>query len=414
VKKLKWSFRMPDDDLSKLRIKKSVKSTRPIRARKRLYAIITLTLLLFLAVVLYMMGYLTPSLSVETAGIYRIYPSQSFALLNASGYVVAQRKAAVASKITGRLDTLMVEEGSRVKKGDVIARLENEDARAARDQAAANLKMSRANLEQAKAELRDATLAFDRSKELITKGYIARADFDMADARYRKAVAGVTAALAAEKAAAAVLQGAEVNLEYALMRAPFDAVVLTKDADVGDIVTPLGAAANAKASVVTIADMESLQVEADVSESNLGQVKVGQPCEIQLDAVPDTRFRGQVHTIVPTADRSKATVLVKVAFIDKDIRILPEMSAKVAFLSREVKPEEKESRLAVNRSAVIKRHDRDVVFLVSEKRAVETAVKTGAVFGDMIEIMEGVRAGDRVIIKNVEKVKKGSRIKTTE
>jgi RND family efflux transporter MFP subunit len=405
---------MADEDLSKLRIEKSVKIAHPIRSRKKLYGIAVLVLLLFLTGVLYMMGYLAPSVSVETAGVYRVYPSQSFTLLNASGYVVAQRKAAVASKITGRLEALMVEEGSHVKKGDVIARLENEDARAARDQAAANLKVARANLEQSKAELRDATLAFDRSKELVAKGYIARADYDTADARYRKAVAGVAAAGASEKAAAAALQGSDVNLEYALIRAPFDAVVLTKDADVGDIVTPLGAAANAKAAVVTIADMGSLQVEADVSESNLGQVKVGQPCEIQLDAVPDARFRAAVHTVVPTADRSKATVLVKVAFLDKDPRILPEMSAKVAFLSRAVKPEEQKSRLAVNRSAVVKRQSRDIVFVVLEGRAVEVPVKTGEALGDMIEIVKGLKAGDRIVTKNIDQVKNGSRIKIAE
>src|SRR6185369_11157410 len=133
---------------------------------------------------------------------------------------------------------------------------------------------------------------------------------------------------AAVRSSAAALLGARVAYDYSLIRAPFDAVVLTKNADVGDIITPLGAAANAKAAVFTIADMGSLRVEADVSESNLGLVKNGQPCEITLDALPNIRFRGAVHTIVPTADRSKATVLVKVRFIDKDKRVMPEMSAK--------------------------------------------------------------------------------------
>jgi RND family efflux transporter MFP subunit len=405
---------MVDEDLSKLKIEKSVKLVHPAGRRKKVYWIAAAALLVFIAAVLYVAGYLVPSVSVEAASVSRVYPSQSFTLLNASGYVVAQRKAAVASKITGRLDQLMVEEGSRVKKGEVLARLENEDARAARDQAAANLKVARASLVQAKAELKDAELAYSRSKELVAKGYIARSDYDAAEARYRKAVAGVAAAQAAEKASDAALQGAVVNLDYAFIRAPFDAVVLTKNADVGDIVTPLGAAANAKASVVTIADMGSLQVEADVAESNLGQVKVGQPCEVQLDAIPDTRFRGAVHTIVPTADRTKATVLVKVRFIDKDPRILPEMSARVAFLSRAVKPGENTPRLAVNRSAVAKRGDRDVVFVIRQDRAVETPVKLGGALGDMIEVLDGVKAGDRVAVKNIGKLKNGARVKIAE
>ncbi len=151
----------------------------------------------------------------------------------------------------------------------------------------------------------------------------------------------------------AALNSAEVSIEYTLIRAPFDAVVLTKNADIGDIITPLGAAANAKAAVVTIADMSSLQVEADVSESNLKYVKLGQPCEIQLDAFQELRFRGEVHMIVPTADRSKASVMIKVKFLDKDSRILPEMSARVAFLERTVTVEEQKPRTAINPAAII-------------------------------------------------------------
>ena len=153
----------------------------------------------------------------------------------------------------------------------------------------------------------------------------------------------------------AAVEEAKVLVEYANIRAPFDAVVLTKNADIGDIVTPLGAAANAKAAVVTIADMNSLQVEVDVSESNISQVRAGQPCEIRLDAFPDLRFKGVVHMIVPTADRTKASVLVKVAFREMNPRILPEMSAKVAFLSRDILPEEEKPLKAVPASAVITR-----------------------------------------------------------
>ena len=164
-------------------------------------------------------------------------------------------------------------------------------------------------------------------------------------------VAAKKAALQASKSA---LKEAEINLEYTNLRAPFDAVVLTKNADVGDIVTPVGAAANARASVVTIADMKSLQVEVDVSESNIEQIKNDQPCEIQLDALPDKRFRGKVHMIVPTADRSKASVLVKVAFSEKDSSILPEMSAKVAFLQRKITENEYTPVRAVPVTAIVK------------------------------------------------------------
>jgi RND family efflux transporter MFP subunit len=249
---------------------------------------------------------------------------------------------------------------------------------------------------------------------LLPHDYISRADYDASEARFNKATAAVNAAEAAIKANKAALQAANVSIEYTLIRAPFDAVVLTKDADVGDIVTPIGAAAEAKAAVVTIADMDSLQVEVDVSESNLGNVQVGQPCEIQLDALPESRFQGVVHMIVPTADRSKATVMVKVRFIDKDPRILPEMSAKVAFLSRTVKPEEQKPRTVVNSNAVIIHKDKNLVFLVKDNRAVETPVTTGEKLGDMIEVLNGVKAGDKVVLKPVDKLRDGKRIKIIE
>jgi RND family efflux transporter MFP subunit len=249
---------------------------------------------------------------------------------------------------------------------------------------------------------------------LIEQGYISQAEYDSSEARYKKADAAVEAAEAAVKANTAALQGANVAIQYTLIRAPFDAVVLTKNADIGDIVTPIGAAANAKAAVVTIADMNSLQVEVDVSESNIHQVKVGQPCEIQLDALPESRFRGEVHMIVPTADRTKATVLVKIGFIDKDNRILPEMSAKASFLSREVKSDEQKPRTALNPASLINRNGKQFVFIIKENRVVKTPVTTGAKLGDMIEVLSGVRAGDRVVLKPLDKMTDGLRIKVAE
>ena len=404
---------MANEDLSNLKIDRSVKTFRSGKKRKFIYLGVCL-LLVILAGFLYLKGFIAPAVSVEVVTVSQIYPSQSFTDLNASGYVVAQRKAAVASKITGRLVSLMVEEGSRVKEGQVIARLENEDTLAARDQAEANLKVARANLEGAKAEFEEAFLTFNRDKQLIARGVISRSQYDTSEARFLRTQASVAAAEAAIKASSAGLRGADVALDYSLIRAPFDAVVLTKNADIGDIVTPLGAAANAKAAVVTIADLNSLQVETDVSETNLGLVRVGQPCEVQLDAIPNSRFRGILHAIVPTADRAKATVMVKVRFLDKDPRILPEMRAKVAFLSRSLKPEEQKSRTAVNRSALITRGDRNIVFAIQGDRVVETPIRIGVQFNEMVEILDGVKAGDKVVNRPPKRLENGSRIKMAE
>jgi len=402
---------MADEDLSGLKIEKGTEGFRPKRRRKGAIILIAAILLLLL-IVLAATGLLSPRVEVETATVSQVYPSLTFTLLNASGYVVAQRKASVAPKTTGTLEWLGVEEGSRVRAGEIIARLENHDVTASRDQAAANLINARASLEQAQAELRDAGLSYNRQRELVSQGIVAQADFDAADARYRKARGGVNGAKAAINAARAALRGAEAAIEYTCIRAPFDAVVLTKNADVGDIVTPIGAAATAKAAVVTIADMGSLQVEVDVSESNLEKIRVGQPCEIQLDALPEARFSGAIHMVVPTADRSKATVLVKVRFLDPDSRILPEMSAKVAFLQRAVKADERKPRTAVNPAAVANRRGKSVLFLINGERVAETPVTLGSRIGDMVEILSGVKAGAKVALKPLERLKDGTKIKT--
>jgi RND family efflux transporter MFP subunit len=404
---------MANEDLLKLKIDKSKVVFRP-RKRKKLITWTLAVITLIILGLLFAKGMFTPAIGVQVVTVTQVYPSQAFTLLNASGYVVAQRKSALASKVTGRLIWLGVEEGSLVKKDQVVARLDNQDVNASKNQAAANVNVARFTVEQVQAELRDATLSFDRNKELLSRGVVAQQAYDDALARYEKAVAAVAAAEAALKANNAALEGAAALLEYTLIRAPFDAVVLTKDADVGDIVTPLGAAANAKASVITIADMSSLEVEADVSESNLSQVRPGQPCEIRLDAFPELRFRGEIHMVVPTADRSKATVMVKVRFIDKDSRILPEMSAKVAFLSRSVKPEEEKPRTALHQTALVNRKDRKVVFLIKEDRAVETPVSLGGPMGDMVEVLEGVKAGDRVVLNPSNRLRNGSKIKIEE
>jgi RND family efflux transporter MFP subunit len=404
---------METGDLSKLKIDKSKVVIRPRKRRKFVYwalAVIAIVILGLLSV----KGVFTPSVQVQVATDSQFNPSQAFTLLNASGYVVAQRKSALASKVTGRLIWLGIEEGSPVKKGQVVARLESQDVSATRDQAAANVNAARFTLEQAQADLRVATLSFNRNKELLSRGVVARQAYDDALARYERAAAAVAAAEAALKANRAALEGATALLEYTLIRAPFDAVILTKDADVGDIVTPLGAAANAKAAVVTVADMNSLEVEADVSESNLSRIRLGQPGEIQLDAFPERRFRGEIHMIVPTADRSKATVMVKVRFIDKDSRVLPEMSAKVAFLARLAKPEEQKPRTALHQTALVDRKDRKVAFVVKEDRVVETPVNLGSPMGDMVEVLEGVKVGGRVVLNPPDRLKNGSKIKIEE
>lgn len=341
---------------------------------------------------------LTAGKEVELTTATLTFPSQANAVLSASGYVVAQQKAAVASKGAGRLVYLAVEEGDRVKKNQVIARLEDQDVTAA-------LEKTNADFDLAKADLEDAELTLERQQTMYKSGLTSKAELDAAVARYRRVKASI-------RSAEASVRSAEVSLENTRIRAPFDGTVLTKNADVGEVVAPFGAASNSRGAVVTMADMNSLEVEADVSESNITRVKPGQPCEIVLDAYPEKRYQGVVSKIVPTADRAKATVLTKVKFKERDDRVLPEMSAKVTFLSREIEGADTDSppQVTVPASAVVSRGGAEVVLLVREDRLTEVPVKIGNRIGTRIEIREGVVQGDIVVLRPDETLSTGSRI----
>jgi RND family efflux transporter MFP subunit len=248
----------------------------------------------------------------------------------------------------------------------------------------------------------------------VQSGAVSRAEYDASTLRFHTGEAAYEAAQSTVKANEAALRNAEVSLSYTEVRAPFDAVVLTKNADVGDILTPIGAAASSKAAVVSIADLSSLQVEADVSEANIGMVFAGQPCDITLDALPGARFDGVVDTIVPTVDRSKATVMVKVRFLQKDPRILPEMSAKVGFLSRPLQSLEKKPRVMVGSMAVVKGKGGEEIFLVQGSKAVKRSVRTGEKLGDMTEIIGGAKPGDTAVANPPAGLRDGSRVTILE
>ena len=324
------SFDNQNADLSSLRINRGVQEQRSgsSGSKKTLYLAATVILIVLAAVfgVLIFRG--TSASEAEIGVVSMAYPSQANSVLTASGYIVAQRKAAVASKGTGRLEFLAVIEGDRVTKGSVIGRIESSDVEAVLRQAQANLGVARAGVEQAKAELDDAAANYERQNTLAQSKSISQAEYDIANARRKRAKAGVASAEAGVKAAEAGVRSAEVGVENTFIRAPFDGTVLSKSADVGEVISPFGASAGSRGALVTLADMSSLEVEADVSESNIEKIHPDQPCEITLDAFPETRYRGVVHKIVPTADRAKATVLTKVRFEERDSRVLTRCGRK--------------------------------------------------------------------------------------
>jgi HlyD family secretion protein len=296
----------------------------------------------------------------------------------------------------------------------VIPRLDNRDVVAQAQSAEAAVRAARAALLQAQAEERDASAQLKRNQDLVARGFLAQASLDTAQMRADRAVAGIASANAAIAVAEANARNAQVAVDYTVIRAPFDGVIVAKAANVGDMVTPFSSALESKGAVVTIADMSTLEVEADVSESSLGKIAVGQPAEIVLDALPGERFRGRISRTVPTVDRAKATVMTKVRFEEIDPRVLPEMSAKVAFLSREVAPSEQEPLLAVATSALAQRDGRTVVLAIREGRAVAVPVTTGQRIGDLTAVVGDVKSGERVVNRPADDLRHGAAVKVVQ
>jgi HlyD family secretion protein len=400
---------MANPDISRLKIERDANAGGAARRAGRRWIKPGLILLALVALGLVGARVLGGKPAVETATVALAYPAQNYTLLNATGYAVAQRKAAISSKATGRLEWLGVLEGSHVKQGELIARLENRDVGAALAQAQANVKLAQANLEQGQAELQDAANALRRAAELRAKNFIAAATYDAAEARYNKAKAAISGMRAAIAAAQANAQVAQVALDQTLIRAPFDGVILTKNANVGDNITPFSSAVDSKGAVVTLADMDTLEVEADVSESNLAKIRVDQPAEIQLDAFPELRLAGVVSRMVPTLDRSKATLLVKVRFIERDARVLPDMSAKVAFLSQPVPAGERKPVPAVQPAALAARDGRQVLFVLDGGRVRQSLVTAGRKIGELVEV-SGVKPGDKVVLNPAPGLRDGQAV----
>lgn len=405
----------PDVNLSSLTIDRGNAPRRvvrtPKRGKRRLWLWIAGGVLL-LIVILGMSGALSGPPTVLTTSISEVSPAQTRQQLLASGYVVAQRKAAVASKGTGRLVALHVVEGDRVRADQVIARLESSDMEAAIAQARAAIDNGKALLLQAEAEQADAKAQGGRARNLHAVGSLSQSDLDVAEARLKRAEAAVAAARAGIRASEAALRAAEIQLENTRIRAPFDGTVLTKNADVGEVVAPFGAASNSRGAVVTMADMTSLEVEADVSESNIQRISLDQPCEITLDAYPEHRYKGRVSKIVPTADRTKATVMTKVRFLDLDGKVLPEMSAKVTFLDKDadISLVDQPRIMTVNPDALATVDGKTVVFVVREGAVKRVSVTRGRNLGTTVEIQGAVKTGDKVVLQPGEELKDGDAV----
>ena len=399
----------PRPDLSRLRIDRA--ATPAAGRRRPLRVLLALLPLLVAAVAVVVWRQGGGGVEVQVAAAELRGGGSGSSGITANGYVVARTKASVASKISGRLDYLGVTEGSVVTEGDVIARLESADYAAAVAQAQADLARARASVLQARAERDQLRRDNQRQQELLAGGSISRSDAESVESRLAAAEAQVAVQEAQVKAAEAAIAMAQANLGNTLIRAPFDGTVLRKDAEVGEVVAPAVTGGGlTRGAVVTMADLETLEVEVDVNEAYIAQIRGDQPTRIQLNAYPDTTFAGRVRQIVPTADRQRATVLVKVSVLDRDPRILPEMGATVEFLEETgAAAAATPARVFVPGEAVRDVNGEQVVWLVRDGRLEMRRVEAGPVSAGAREVRSGLSGGEQVVVDGPADLEEGGR-----
>ncbi|RPH55044.1 MAG: efflux RND transporter periplasmic adaptor subunit [Lysobacterales bacterium] len=336
------------------------------------------------------------------------------AVLNASGYVVARRQSTVSSKVTGRVDEVLIEEGMSVKEGQLLARLDATTTRPVHALAQRQLEAARKNLEEVEVRMAEAERNLRRMQQLRTDKLVSELQLDQAQSEY----AALSARLEALKSEVQVAEGAvrvrAQDLDDLLVRAPFDGVVVSKDAQPGEMVSPISAGGGfTRTGIATIVDMDSREIEVDVNEAFINRVKANQKTEAVLDAYPDWIIPSHVINIVPTADRQKATVRVRIAFDELEPRILPDMGVKVSFL--EDRGQEAVAARAVVRvpsAAVIKDGETSYVWRVIDGEVERVAVRTGGERDGQIELLSGVSAGDVVVAAPTEGLVEGASVKT--
>ena len=337
------------------------------------------------------------------------------AVLNASGYVTARRRATVSSKVTGKVLEVFIEEGTEVRKGQILARLDDAQLRAALNVGQAQLEASRRAAAEDQARLREAELTLTRRRQLLKEGVIGAAELDTAEAEVESLKARIAMAHQQVAVAESQVKAIQTDLNDMVVRAPFDGVAISKDAQPGEMISPVSAGGGfTRTGICTIVDMTSLEIEVDVSESYINRVRPSQPVEAVLDAYPDWRIPTHVITTVPSADRQKATVRVRIGFEKLDPRILPDMGVKVSFLTERAPQAEHvapRARLLVPKTALRSENGTSIVFVVREERAERRAVRVGAADGDRVEVISGINAGERVVVDGPATLADGARVK---
>ena len=357
----------------------------------------------------------TPTVEVDTAPAVAIQQgSASSSVLDASGYVVARRMATVSAKITGKVREVMIEEGMRVEQGQVMATLDPIDADAQRNLYASQLQAARSQVVGLDAQQKQAAAEASRLQALVGQQLVSRSQYDQAVAQRDSLRAQLETARRNVKVANDQLSIADLGVDNNIVRAPFSGVVTAKAAQPGEIVSPLSAGGGfTRTGIGTIVDMESLEIEVEVGEAFIGRVQPKMPVEATLNAYPDWKIPAEVIAIVPTADRGKATVKVRVALKVKDPRIVPEMGVRVSFLEQ-AKPqtEAKPQGVRVPATAVVEREGASVAFaLGDDNRVQQRTVEAGQAMGKDRQILKGVSAGESVVVNPPDTLRDGTRVK---
>jgi RND family efflux transporter MFP subunit len=340
-------------------------------------------------------------IEVETAAVSERAAGTQAAVLNASGYVTARRRATVSSKITGKVVEVNVEEGMAVKEGQILARLDDATPRAAVALAEAQAEAARRGVRENEVRLEEAKLRVGRLTRLVKEGFSTPAEVDAAQAEVDSFDARITSAREQVRVAEAQVAFERTNLDDTIIRAPFSGMAISKDAQPGEMVSPVSAGGGfTRTGISTIVDMRSLEIEVDVNESYINRVKTSQGVTAVLDAYPDWQIPAHVITTVPTADRQKATVLVRIGFAELDPRILPDMGVKVTFLRDDDSTDQPAARAValVPKAAIRADGNQSYAFVVVNGVVDRRAVTTGGIDGDRIEVLAGLASGERVIV----------------
>ena len=351
---------------------------------------------------------------VEVVTVTQRAAGTQASVLNASGYVTARRRATISSKVTGKLVEVNVEEGMAVRQGQVLARLDDASYRAGLALAQAQLEASRGAVRETEVRLAEAQLTLKRRTQLAADGIVTQAEVDQAKAEVDSLVARIESSREQVNVAASQVALQQTDLDNTVIRAPFSGVAISKDAQAGEMVSPVSAGGGfTRTGISTIVDMRSLEIEVDVNESYINRVKPAQDVTAVLDAYPDFQIPARVITTVPTADRQKATVLVRIGFLELDPRILPDMGVKVTFLrdADDAEVPTAQPTSLVPASAVKTDGDQSHVFVVRADNTVERrAVRTGGTDGDRREVIAGLKSGERVVVTPPPALADGARV----